>query len=356
MDLRNLLEQENPDLYRYVMDVRAAVEPILEWPAHPYYTDHSLRHSERVIEKLNGLTEALMKDPDHRLSTTEIYVLLAAAYLHDIGMQDQRHTKDMEWIREHHHELTREMIFEYLEQRNKFIKLGLPRISIIDRVVALVAEAHREVNLFQDSLDEFVHNTEVTYNIETIIRTETTRHGETVKYTEKIYNTETKYTTETIRPRLLAALLRFADELDIDHRRVNMDRLKLMQAPIDSYLHWYLCHYVSDVRIENEYITICYRFPKECSHYEVLITLLVERKIRDELKELKDIFRRNGVKSDVSRCLEVQYHRDLDPLPPEVEERAEAKKTRWYQEEIERLNQEMVRSRPAPLDLEIIDA
>jgi len=61
MDLRYWLEQKEPDLHRAVMNIRAAVEPLLERPLHRDYTDHSIKHSERIIEKLDDLTEGLMK-------------------------------------------------------------------------------------------------------------------------------------------------------------------------------------------------------------------------------------------------------------------------------------------------------
>ncbi len=318
MDLISYLEQNDLGLHRSVMTVRDKVQHILERPVHPHYTDHSLKHSERVIKNLDGLTQELMRLDGH-LSPTEVYILLAAAYLHDIGMQDERRTTDMpaqryapdiEWIREHHHELTREMIFEYLGRRGNFVELGLPRIPVIDEMVAWVAEAHRQVDLLHERFNSFSHG------------------------------------TETIRPRLLAALLRFADELDIDHQRVYMDRLKLMKAPFDSYLHWYLCHYVEAVQIENEYITIWYRFPEGHSHYEQLIEPLVERKIREACEQLEDVFRRSGVKPAINRHSEKKYSRLIEPLPHEVEDIARAKYNRWHQDEIERHTREMLPQQP----------
>ena len=72
-------------------DGRRAVENVCEaaariWsrPLHRHYTDHTVAHSERVIALLDGLTEGMM-GTDKRLSGTEILVLLAAAYLHDVG-------------------------------------------------------------------------------------------------------------------------------------------------------------------------------------------------------------------------------------------------------------------------------
>jgi len=321
MGLEDWLKSEKSALFRDVMLVRDAVKHIWERPVHRHYTDHSLKHSERVIKKLDGLTEGIMSS-SNPLSATEVFILLAAAYLHDIGMQDERQKTDKEWIREHHHELTREMIFEYLEERGDFIELGLPRRDVvIGECVARIAEAHRQVELNQDQFENVPHG--------------------------KI----------TIRLRLLAALLRFADELDIDHQRVDMDMLKLMQVSSDSRLHWHLCDYVSAVQIENEYITICYRFPRGYDHYARFVKPLVDRKIRAEFKELEDIFRRNGVKAAISQRADVRYFDRLTPLSSEVEEAAKEQLARLDQEVIERIYEgiEGILVPPSdPVDLEIV--
>jgi hypothetical protein len=101
-------------------------------------------------------------------------------------MQDERSgDADLGEIRDRHHELTRKIVLRSVEQplSDETIPLDIVRIPGITYVVALVAESHRKVNLYQDKYDGFILGSEI------------------------------------IRPRLLAALLRFADELDIDWRR-----------------------------------------------------------------------------------------------------------------------------------------
>jgi hypothetical protein len=325
MDLKLLLEQESKEREwpPTVHSVRAAAKIIWERPLHRYYTDHSVNHSERIIEKLNDLTG------DSRnlctLSMTEVYILLAAVYLHDIGMQDERFRNgDLEQIRDRHHELTRDLIRNNsFKQSDSTIPLGLEGVppDIVD-VIALVAEAHRRTDLSQSKYEEF------------------------------------PYGSEIIRPRLLAALLRCADELDIDHRRVHMGLLCLMDIPIDSCFCWYLCYYVSGVQIMDGRIMISYRFPESCEHYENIVRPLVHNKIRDELAELQEIFWEYGVKVMLGGPRHPRYVPRLRRMSPEVENRT-TEERRKYDREINRLTEEKADipvplSSPDPLVLEII--
>lgn len=289
MDLIPWLEQESPDLYRAVMDVRAAVEPILGRPLHRHYTDHSVNHSDRVIKKLNDLTEGLMNS-SQPLSPTEVYILLAAAYLHDIGMQDERsENADLGRIRDRHHVLTREIVLRSIEQSHSYEirSLNLDPDDIA-RIVALVAASHQKVNLYQD------------------------------KYGKVVFD------GETIRPRLLAALLRFAHELDIDSTGIYpVDMFNLMNVPVESKLDWYKRYYVGKVEIKDEYVTVHYQFPERCENYRDLITPLVHDKIKAEHAGLQKIFREFWLGVTVKEP-KVRYDvAGLERMPFEVEKLAD---------------------------------
>ena len=105
-----LMSTLDADRRRALANVRAAAARIWSRPLHRYYTDHTVTHSERVIALLDGLTAGMM-GTDERLSSSEVFVLLAAAYLHDVGMQDERFAGgDLGEIRARHNERTAEMI------------------------------------------------------------------------------------------------------------------------------------------------------------------------------------------------------------------------------------------------------
>lgn len=67
---------------------------------------------------------------------------------------------------------------------------------------------------------------------------------------------QTEIRGRKIRLRLLAALLRFADALDQDHERVNMDILQLVDIPDESKLYWWIHYYIQSIDVENGYIKI----------------------------------------------------------------------------------------------------
>ena len=48
------------------------------------YTDHGIKHSERLVNFANNLLKA---NDGRELTAQETYLLLAGIYLHDIGMQ-----------------------------------------------------------------------------------------------------------------------------------------------------------------------------------------------------------------------------------------------------------------------------
>ena len=193
-----LINTLDADQLRGLENVRAAAARVWSRPLHRYYTDHTTAHSERVIALLDGLTAGVMAT-DKRLSPTEVYVLLAAAHLHDIGMQNEKFAGgDLEEIRAHHHEQTAEMIYAVFEDPAAAFSLPLTGDPALAEAVALVAKGHRRVDLAGAEYDSFAHG------------------------------------AETLRLRLLAALLRFADELDIDHRRVDLEQMKLLNLPAES--------------------------------------------------------------------------------------------------------------------------
>jgi len=280
----------NTDRRRVLDNVHAAAARIWSRPLHRYYTDHTITHSERVITLLDGLTAGMMAT-DKRLSPTEVFVLLAAAYLHDIGMQDERFAGgNLETIRAHHHEVTAELIYRTLtfpkapsfREGAQALALGLPDDPGLVEAVALVAKGHRRVDLTGPEYEPLVHG------------------------------------GETVRLRLLAALLRFGDELDIDHRRVDLEQMKLLALPVEAQLYWWKCHYVSGVSIVDEYIRVAYRFPQHRPDYEDLIVPLVEGEIRAKHAALEEIFRADAVKVALGRP-QVRLMRSLRPLPPQVE-------------------------------------
>lgn len=278
MSLVNFLNIE--ELCGAVRNVREAASKIWHVQKHKYYTDHTVAHAERVIAKLDGLTAGIM-DRKTPLSQHEIYILLAAAYLHDIGMQNECFDGgDLEKIREEHENITYEMIIGSVKNSKKFPTLKLISDPDLVESVGRVAAGHRRSDLTSSAYCPFVF-------------------GE-----------------ESIRPQLLAALLRFGDALDIDHRRVFMENLKLAPISALSRYHWFRCYYISGVTIEDESIHIGYRLPP-AKGYKDLIIPLVEDTIRGELGTLESILRTHGAKIGLASP-DIRYNELVEEMPKDV--------------------------------------
>jgi molecular chaperone HtpG len=83
--------RRNHDVFHgKILELREAVQGWLEYvpQSFPHYTRHTIQHSDEIVLQLSKL---LFKDDDPskpviRLSAAEVYILVASAYLHDIGM------------------------------------------------------------------------------------------------------------------------------------------------------------------------------------------------------------------------------------------------------------------------------
>ncbi len=280
-----LMSTLDADHRRAVENIREAAGRIWARPLHRYYTDHTIAHSERIIALLDGLVSGMMAT-DKRLSPAEVFVLLAAAYLHDIGMQDERFAGcDLETVRADYQDVTAELIYRSVENPAEGFNLSLLNDPALVEAIGLVAKGHRQTDLSASEYAPLV------------------------------------YGNETLRLQLLAALLRLGDRLDVDYRRVDLEALKLAAAPAESRLHRWTCYYVSGVRVVDEYITIAYRLPKTRPGYRNLIVPLVETNVRAALGALEEILRANSVKVALSKPL-VRLMRTMQVMPPELEEQA----------------------------------
>ena len=91
-ELARLCREERPPLRlaEKLADTAKAANDIWEREWLYWFTDHSsATHSVRIIRLLGQALEHIQKSPS-RLTRHELFVLLAACYLHDIGMQDFR--------------------------------------------------------------------------------------------------------------------------------------------------------------------------------------------------------------------------------------------------------------------------
>lgn len=239
--LDSVESKENRNSYSTsIQEIRKKVKEIWEYPQHRYFTDHSIKHSERILRYLWPLTRPCQD----KLSDAEIYILVAAAYLHDVGMQSEKLGADLRGNRRRHQELSVEMI--------EAMDLGV--LGQYKDDLGLVVRAHRHIPL----------------------------DGDEYKATG-LYG-------DPVRPRLLGSILRLADELDLTGERVNMSRQEYQNIGVEALVHWYRHLYVKDVRVEDvtKRIHITYRFPKEqLDDCKLVISNYIQTIIDDTLREIE---------------------------------------------------------------------
>lgn len=225
---------------------------ILKDKIDKYFVSHDIEHSGRVIKFIKDILDG----GKCILNEKELYVLFAATCLHDIGMQDELLGGDIEYRRPKHQKLGANRIKKDPSDQNKY---GIiPQFCF---VVATTIEGHRDVDLTASK----------EFEPRTIGR-------------------------ELIQVRLLAALLRIADELDITFERINPYRDKLLKMSLPDKMHYYKHYYVQGVKISTGQIKVSFRFPiGKKESYEVLFRNLVLRKIEKCWCEVVDILSENKI-------------------------------------------------------------
>lgn len=229
--------------------VYSRAKDILNSPIHLHYTDHSTEHSERILSVIDKLV-----GDEEFLSDEEKFILVCAVILHDIGMQTPNYADlgtlplDMdalEKIRVKHHEFSEKMIIDSVDLNfsdRYYLGLDSKREFVDD--IALVAKYHRklDINILGDDV-----------------------------IGDKI-----------IRLKLLSSLIRLGDCLDIDFRRVRIDRLKIFPISTESKFFWFGHHYVKGLTIINRCIQIYFNFPDDYKN-DSLLTGQIMQHIQDEI-------------------------------------------------------------------------
>ena len=281
-ELYKYLDQDS-DYQRTVENVRAAARRLWAAPVDRYAVDHGPDHADRVVALLGGLTEGLMQRAEFALARAEITILLAAAYLHASGLQDEQSAPDADERWDRYPELGAELIYRVLESPEEAVDVGLADTdpSLVE-LTALVVAGHRQTEFPAPDYDAFLMG------------------------------------SVTVRPRLLTALLHLAAALDLDYRRVDLAQLKLLNPTPKQALNWWLHYYVSGVQVEDEYVHIGYRIPRDAPDYEATLPELVAYALRDEFAVLRDTFRLYGVKVDIAPPTAVRPMRAVKPMPDAV--------------------------------------
>lgn len=263
---------------------------------HVYYTLHGLDHSNNVIKILEKLIDGL--NPTDNLNETEIFCLLTAGFLHDAGMQC-KYADDVEraakiselkrrpytfqdLIRDEHHIRSG----HYIKENYKNLKLD----HVEAECIGLISEGHRQTKL--DS---------------------------------KEYDNQ-PVGLERVRVRLLSALLRMADELDVVYTRAPETLYDILKNDMPDYsrLQWLKHYYTSGVLINTHQdangkrrtsIEIHCQYPNEDVGRKIT-EVLISKPIEETLNDVRLILLEYGLSLNLDH--KIKCTPDLEEIPEDM--------------------------------------
>ncbi len=258
--------------------LRKNVEYILNQNLLPHYTDHSISHCDRIIQILGMMLGENLSGPRRsRLSDDELYVLCLSAFYHDIGMQiplahgisktvDELTVEDLEVMRKNHGEASRKVLIKTLKEETDTLKLGILSREVKPYVpyVATICKVHQSDKDYDP---------------------------------DDVQNLGSNHGSPRIRMGVLVALLRMADHLDCDYRRVDMEKLEQFRLAPESELYWLCCHYIDAVTFEHNRIQLIASWPDGISSSEVeFMGSFLIAKMKDEFSIWEESLWKNNIK------------------------------------------------------------
>lgn len=213
-----------------------------------YLTDHGEQHIENLLETLNVLIPTNVKEG---LNAQETYLLLCSVHFHDVGLlYEKEENEDWLVVRRNHSERTHDYIHKH------YLDWGFSK-----------AQAFALQNIC------LAHSGKKLYDLP-----------------EHIIVGRSK-----VRIQLLSALLRLADELDVDYTRVSRYIMQLKRIPRDSLEHWIKHEDIVGVGIDSRSWTIEIHAMPRNDEIKALLEEMVGNKIQWELNYIRPILERHGI-------------------------------------------------------------
>lgn len=286
------------------------------------YTDHGIEHSNRINNRLTLLFEDMLTNMDSRikLNNAEIYSLVLAIYLHDIGMEL----------------INKEKIIKLFE-RKKYKNVFLNRLSN--------SISCNEINEIDESSEEFynfiranhhiisamwiMNNSILEESLRLPIRADYLQivalicyaHNEDFSILNEEFYRSTQAENQSIQINILSYLLRVGDALDADKNRCKIETLDYKNIPVESKVHWYRHFYTKSIKCENKNVSILFDFPDEeewsdsIEEYLVSETLFWINKNVEDLtssKIFESNIRNNFLKYNIEKSTDYSIKKMLD--------------------------------------------
>lgn len=227
---------------------------------YPHYTKHDISHCEAIITNIEML---LGEDAIKVLSPTDTWLLLHAAYLHDIGMVIECKKIEKNWESEEFQDYLREVEYsndDTLAQNARYINsLGdklLKKEDIMSwpvrvryAVTLLIADYYRrrhgeDSKSYIEDMESVFHidlgfNGLIQQRLILLLADIVCLH---TKSSKKVLNLDYRtngFNADYVHPRFLAQMLRMGDLLDADNNRFNtVNETVFGEIPESSKNHW----------------------------------------------------------------------------------------------------------------------
>ncbi len=266
-DLLRECEGRSPCTHPKFMNIKEVLDKVVKYQPPfaisvlnvkgAYYNDHGAEHFERIENNYFNLIEAA----GIKLNCCEIYLALLSIWLHDIGLfLGRKEGESPENARKHHHERVK-FVLDFLVSTSQIRSMEISEETLLTRI----CEGHSR-------------------------KTDLNSIAETAPLNG-----------ETIRPRLLSAILRMSDALDIDHRRAPESIFEIFEEsiPEESQKHWKKHKPISGIEFNRTHasIDVVTIFEPSLVNFveQFLLVQWVITEIKKELDSVREVFDRYGI-------------------------------------------------------------
>lgn len=307
LDLMRKLQ--NDRLITSVHAIREAVEDIWSSDAPRIiqdYTDHGIAHIERVASNASRL----LSSGTTELSDEELYVLMAGILLHDIGMQCD--------VVVHSHIADRAQVnaeFSKIVTASKSSGYSVPEQQLIRKWHSLLSAAW---------IDEAARSGETVLG-----RAAKTIPEHLVEDIMDVCRFHTKLPIRDCpvsfrfraegRKQLVAAILRFADELDIDSRRVSLETIYTYALNPHNALYWWLhSRTIISYPSPNTLEMVIRTSPQDNAKYGDLLMRVYLGEFQVKNRPVVSILAQGGFPIVYSDKCGIESDERAEPFPPKV--------------------------------------
>jgi len=248
--LERMMKNLTPEQKKSLNKIRTSVEEI--WGVDHIisdFTDHGVDHSLRLVNYASDM----LNNNNFKLTQEETYLLLSSIFLHDIGMQCYAPNIFDKFLQEAENiARDKKLSFKVIEFTAKSaMKLNENEQNFIREYHSLLTAAM--INYSFNNPDYILH--EACRDFQTNLRKDL---EDICLYHSKYPIIDCEENLSIIiggRKRLIAAILRLADELDIDYNRIRDSDYKILKRDSKNLVYW-LKHKYTTVQIQGNEINL----------------------------------------------------------------------------------------------------